>query len=231
MRCTLMRATFLAARQPQGQHSRVMRPPRKETNMTQTHKRRHTGEKPFECERCHKKFAQRGNVRAHMLTHDEGRKFSCLLDECGKTFTQLGNLKVRQALFHLFFYIQTNLCSLTKTSSTPPHSATSHSDSRKSVKTDRPVRQTVLCGSTLRIYTRTVIKALKDEGKTVVSRLTGHGTPWSVCLSSPRRVRRCEGQVTTSLFRSTTPVTAKRVITLDHNMVIELGFIFLVFVF
>lgn len=29
-----------------------------------------------------------------MLTHDEGRKFSCLLDDCGKTFTQLGNLKV-----------------------------------------------------------------------------------------------------------------------------------------
>lgn len=64
------------------------------TSLVQTHKRRHTGEKPFECERCHKRFAQRGNVRAHMLTHDEARKFHCLLDDCGKTFTQLGNLKV-----------------------------------------------------------------------------------------------------------------------------------------
>ncbi|XXH00348.1 mitochondrial FAD carrier protein flx1 [Hypoxylon texense] len=59
----------------------------------ETHKRAHTGEKPYT-------FAQRGNVKPHRLTHFKVKPYPCNLDGCQKTFGQRGNLKNHHNTFH-----------------------------------------------------------------------------------------------------------------------------------
>ncbi|CCF57446.1 hypothetical protein KAFR_0C04550 [Kazachstania africana CBS 2517] len=66
-----------------------------------THQRLHTGEKPYQCESCGRRFSRKGNLAAHILTHKNLKPFVCKLDNCDKSFTQLGNMKAHQNRFHL----------------------------------------------------------------------------------------------------------------------------------
>ncbi|KAK1247863.1 hypothetical protein MKX07_000751 [Trichoderma sp. CBMAI-0711] len=45
-------------------------------------------------------FAQRGNLRSHEETHKGLKPFVCRLDDCNKSFSQLGNMKTHQNNFH-----------------------------------------------------------------------------------------------------------------------------------
>lgn len=56
--------------------------------------RKHTGETPFQCKICNKKFSQRANLSKHEKIHKNQREHQCKF--CGKTFFERYYLQVRQ---------------------------------------------------------------------------------------------------------------------------------------
>lgn len=54
----------------------------------------YAGEKPFSCLHCSRAFADRSNLRAHLQTHSEVKKYQCV--SCFKTFSRISLLAKHQ---------------------------------------------------------------------------------------------------------------------------------------
>jgi len=61
-----------------------------------THKRTHSGEKPYHCNVCEKRFSESGSMKKHKMRHSGEKPFKC--ETCSKAFSTKGDLYVHKRI-------------------------------------------------------------------------------------------------------------------------------------